>query len=124
MVWEILLDAACDTGLSVSSSNSKVFVRLPPKIQSSLKPFSQRVLPANQGKIKVEGELAVVMKVASMTFRHTFPVLEAFEAECLLGLDFLETHKCAARFSESKLHLNRGTSTNLFHRTAPVQSWD
>ena len=58
-----------------------------------------------------------------MTFRHTFLVLEASEAECLLGLDFLESHKCDPMFSEMKLRLNRGTSANLFHRTAPVQSW-
>ena len=58
-----------------------------------------------------------------MTFRHTFLVLEASEAKCLLGLDFLEAHKCDPKFSEMKLRLNRGTSANLFHRTAPVQSW-
>ena len=58
-----------------------------------------------------------------MTFRHTFLALEASEAECLLGLDFLETHKCDPMFSEMKLQLNRGTSANPFHRTAPVQSW-
>ena len=58
-----------------------------------------------------------------MTFRHTFLVLEASEAECLLGLDFLETQKCDPMFSEMKLRLNRGTSANIFHRTAPVWSW-
>ena len=58
-----------------------------------------------------------------MTFRHTFLVLDASEAECLLGLDFFETHKCDPMFSEMKLRLNRETSANLFHRTAPVQSW-
>ena len=122
-VCEIPLDAVCDTGASVSCLSPKVFVRLPPKIQSSLKPCSKRLLAANQGEIKVKGEVTVEMKIASMTFRHTFLVLEASEAECLLGLDFLETHKCDPMFSEMKLRLNRDTSVNLFHRTAPVQSW-
>ena len=58
-----------------------------------------------------------------MTFRHTFLVLEASEAECLLSLDFLETHKCDPMFSEKKLRLNRDTSANIFHRTATVQCW-
>ena len=58
-----------------------------------------------------------------MNFRHTFFVLEASEAECLLGLDLFEAHKCDPMFSEMKLRLNRGTSANLFHRTAPVQPW-
>ena len=58
-----------------------------------------------------------------MTFRHTFLVLEASEAECLLGLDFLETHKCDPMFSELELRLKRDTTADLFDRTAPVQSW-
>ena len=58
-----------------------------------------------------------------MTFRDTFPVLEASEAECLLGLEILETHKCDPIFSEMTLHLKRGATANFFHRTSPVQSW-
>ena len=58
-----------------------------------------------------------------MTFRHTFLVLEASEAECLLGLDSLETHKCDPRLSEMKLRLNRGPSQAFSieqHRFSPV----
>ena len=58
-----------------------------------------------------------------MTFRHTFFVHEASEAQCFLGLDFLETHKCDPMFSEMKLGLTRGTSANVFHRAVPVRSW-
>ena len=121
-VCEIPLVAVCDTGASVSFFSPKVFVRYPPKIQSSLKPCSKRLLAANQGEIRVKGEITVQITEASNTFRHFF-VLEASEAECLLSLDFRETHKSDAMFSEMKLRLNRGTSANLFHRTAPVQSW-
>ena len=88
-ICEIPLDAVCDTGASVSCLSPKVFVRLPPKIESSLKPCFKRLLAANQGKIRVHGEVTVEMKIASMTFRHIFHVLESSEAECLFGLDFL-----------------------------------
>ena len=101
-VCEIPLDAVCDTGASVSCVSPKVFVRLPPKIQSSLRPCFKGLLAANQGEITVKGEVTVEMKIASLTFRHTFLVLEASEAECLLGIDFLETHKCDPTFSEMK----------------------
>ena len=114
-VCEIPLDAVCDTGASVSCLSPKVFIRLPQKIQSSLKPWSKRLLAANRGEMKVKGEVTVEMKIASITFRHAFLVPEASEAECLLGLDFLETHKCDPIFSEMKLRLNRGTSASLFH---------
>ena len=104
-VREIPLDAVCDTGASVSCLSPKVFIRLPQKIQSSLKPCSKRLLASKQGEIKVKGEVTVEMKIASMTFRHAFLSLEASAAEL-------------------KLRLNRDISANLFHRTAPVQSWN
>ena len=113
------VDAVCKTGANVSCLRPKMFVRLPPKIQSSLGPRSKRILAANQGEIRVKGEVTVEMKIASMTFRHTFILLEASEAECLVNLDFLETHQCDPMFSEMNLRLSRGTSANLFHRTAP-----
>ena len=122
-VCEVTLDAVCDTDASVSCLSPKVFVRLPPKIQSSLKRCSKQLLAAHQGGIKLKGKLAVEMKTASISFRHTFLVLEASGAECLLGLDFLEKQKCDPMFSKMKLRLNRGTSANFFYRTAPVQSW-
>ena len=122
-VCKIPLDAVSDTGESVSCLSAKIFVRLPPNIQSSLKPCSKRFLAANQGEIRVKGEVTVETKIASMTCRHTFLVLKASEAECLLGLDFIVTQKCDPMFSEVKSRLNQGTSTNFFHRTAPVQSW-
>ena len=55
-------------------------------------------LAPNQVKIRVKGGTTVEMKIASMTFRHFFLVLEACEAECLLRLDLLETCKSALWF--------------------------
>ena len=100
-----------------------MLVRLLPKLQSSLKPCSKRLLAANQGEIRVKGEVTVEMKIAIMASRHSFLFLEASESECLLGLEFHKTHKCDPTISEMKLCLDRSISANLFHRIAPVQSW-
>ena len=105
-VCQLPLDAICDTGASVSYLSPRVFVHLLPKIQSSLKPCSKGLLGANTGEIKVKRGHAVEIKIASLTFRHSFLVLEPSEAECLLGLDFLESHKCDPVVSEMKLRLN------------------
>ena len=122
-VCEIPLDAVCDTGGSVSCLSPQVFNSLPPKLLSYLTSCPKRILAANQGEIRVKGEATVWMKIASMIFWHIFLVLEASEAEFLLGTDFLETHRCDYMFSEMKLRFNRGSSAYFFHRTAPVQSW-
>ena len=66
-VCEFPLDTVCDTRASVSYLSPKMFFRLPPKIQSYLKPRSKRLSEANEGKIKVKGEIAAEMKVASRT---------------------------------------------------------
>ena len=60
----------------------------------------QTTLAANRGEIKVKAEIAFEMKIESLTFRDTFLVLEPSEAGCLLGLDFLDTHKRDPLFSE------------------------
>ena len=59
-----------------------------------------------------------------MTFHHNFLVFEASVVEYLLGLDFLEKHRCDLNFSQMKLRLNGGTPVDLVHRTAPVESWN
>ena len=116
-----------------------MIVRFPPIIHSSLKPCSKQLLVTNQYKMRVRDEIAVESKIAPMTFRHTFQVVEAkcllgfdffetflvVEAECLLGFDFFETQKCDPLGSEMNLclNLNRHTSSYFFHRTAPVQAW-
>ena len=123
-VCEISLVAGCDTGTNFSFPRPKVSVHLSPEKQPSMKPCSQRIAVANQGGIRVNSEATVELKLASMTFRHFFLVLEASEAECLLCLDFLEKHKCDPILAEKKLRLNRGSCANLFHRTAPAQSWE
>ena len=47
----------------------------------------------------------VPVKVAYQLFHHEFRVLEKTEADCLLGLDFLERHKREPLFSRSELKL-------------------
>ena len=121
MVCEVPVDAVCDTGAIVSCLSPKVFNRRFPKTQSYQKPCSKQLLAANHREIKVTGELAVEMKIASIISRHTFLVLKAYEAECFF-LDFLETYKCDFMFSETKLRLKWNTSANFCHRTATVQS--
>ena len=56
------------TGESISCLIPKVFFLNHPKIQPSLKTCSKQRLAANQGKVGVEGEFAVEMKIALRTF--------------------------------------------------------
>ena len=73
MVCEIPLDVVSDKSASVSClSPPKVFVRLSRKIHSSPRLCSKRLLAADQGEIRVKGEVTVEMKIAPMTFRHPF----------------------------------------------------
>ena len=88
-VCEIPLDDVCDTGASVSCLSPKMFVRLPPKKQLCLKPCSKRLLAANQGEIRVKGEVTVEMKTASRTFRHTFLSLKLLKLNVCCVVTFL-----------------------------------
>ena len=57
--------------------------------------------------IQIKGTVSVLIKIGPKTYEHTFYVLIEAASDCLLGLDFLETHKCDALFSESNMKIER-----------------
>ena len=57
--------------------------------------------------IQIKGTVSVPIKIGPKVYEHTFYVLIEAASDCLLGLDFLETNKCDALFSEGKLKIDR-----------------
>ena len=57
--------------------------------------------------LQMKGTVSVPIKIIPKTYDHIFYVSIEAASDCLLGLDFLETNKCDALFSESKLIIDR-----------------
>ena len=109
--------AVCDTGASVSCISQKLFQRLPGTFQNQLQPAHRRLLAANQAEIPVSGTVTLPISLASNRYQQQFFVLKSSEAECLLGLDFLEDHQCDALFSSMQLRFPNSQTVPLFHNS-------
>ena len=66
--------------------------------------------------IQIKGTVSVPIKIGSKMYEHTFYVLIEAASDCLLGLDFLETNKCDALFSERKLKVDKNTLVPLYRK--------
>ena len=60
------------------------------------------------------------MSLASNQYQQQFFVLKSSEADCLLGLDFLEDNHCDAPFSRMKLRFPFSQTVPLPHSRKPL----
>ena len=107
--------AVCYTGASVSCISQRIMKRLPLNFQNQLKPVHCRLLVANQDKIPVSGTVTLPISLASDRYQQQFFVLKSSEADCLLGLDFMEDNKCDHLFSSMQLRFPNSQTVPLFH---------
>ena len=110
------VEAVCDSGASVSCLSEKHFNQIKENHQVKIQPSTTRLSSANQMPIQIKGTVSVPIKIGSKTYEHTFYVLIEAASDCLLGLDFLETNKCDALFSERKLKIDRNTLVPLYRK--------
>ena len=66
--------------------------------------------------IEIKSTVSKPIKIGPKTYEHTFYVLIEAASDCLLGLDFLETNKCDALFSEGKLKIDRNTLVPFYRK--------
>ena len=81
-----------------------------------LKPCLRTLRAANGLSIEVKGVVRVPVVIGPKSYEHDFCVLDKSEADCLLGLDFLETNKCDRLFSCMKLKLVSNSFVPLYHK--------
>ena len=81
-----------------------------------LKPCPRKLKAANGLPIEVKGVVRLPLVIGLKSYEHDFCVLDKSEADCLLGLDFLETNKCDPLFSCMKLKLDSNSFVPLYHK--------
>ena len=113
--------AVCDTGASVSCNSQRLLKRLPVNFQNQFQPAQRRLLAANQAEIPVSGAVTLPIALASNRYQQQFFVLKSSEADCLLGLDFLEDNHCDALFSSMQLRFPN-SQTDPFFRSRKARS--
>ena len=81
-----------------------------------MKPCLRKLRAANGLPIEVKGVVRVPVVIGPKSYEHDFCVLDKSEADCLLGLVFLETDKCDPLFSCVKLKLGSNCFVPLYHK--------
>ena len=110
------VEAVCDSGASVSCLGEKLFNQINENHQVKIQPSTARLSSANQMPIQIKGTVSVPIKIGPKKYEHTFYVLIEAASDCLPGLDFPETNKCDALFSEGRLKIDRNILVPLYRK--------
>ena len=107
--------AVCDCGGNVSCLGLQIFDELKETHKLGWKPCLGKLRAANGLPIEVKGVVRVSVIIAPKSIEHDFCVLDKSEADCLLGLDFLETNNCDPLFSRTQLKIAEHTFVPSYH---------
>ena len=118
-----MIEAVCDSRASVSCLISKVFEKLKKKLEKlQLKPSTSKLIAAKKQPIATRGTVCLTFKSGPKEYVHEFHVLEQFEADFPIGLDFLRASKCDPLTFKDCLLLDDDTQVPLYHRKNDVES--
>ena len=95
------IEAVCDSGASVSCLSSEIFDSLRSQHKLQLVPSNTQLKAANQLPIECRGIVQLPVRIGSKLFNHAFHVL--VKSDCLIGLEFLDDHKCDPMFSKKQI---------------------
>ena len=109
-------EAVCDCVASDSCLSPFIYDDLKQTHKLDLKPCLTKLRATNCVSIKVKGVVRVLVVFGPKFFEQVFFVLDKSEADCLLGLDYLETKKCDPLFSCMKLKLDSNSFAPLYRK--------
>ena len=81
-----------------------------------MEPIRTQLKAANQLPIETRGIVCLPLKTGGKKVEHKFHVLAKAEADCFMGLEFLEDHQWDPLNSKKKLRLNYDTCVFLYHK--------
>ena len=115
-LYEKKKEIVCDCRASVSCLSPSIYNELKQTHKFDLKPCLRKLKAANGLPIEVKGVVRLPVVIGPKSYEHDFCVLDKSEADCLLGLDFLERNKCDPLFSCMKLKLDSNSFLPLYHK--------
>ena len=78
--------------------------------------MSEETQSCKRVTIEVKSVVRLPVVIGPKSYQHDFCVLDKSEADCLLGLNFLETNKSDPLFSSMKLQLDSKNFVLLYHK--------
>ena len=115
-ICEKKIESVCDCGASVSCLSLLIYDELKQTHKLDRRPCLRKLGAASGLPIEVKGVVRLPVVIGPKSYEHDFCVLDKSEADCLLGLDFLETNECDPLFSCMKLKLHSNSFVPLYHK--------
>ena len=106
----------------MSSLSNENYDSLKLKRSLKLEPALRQLKAANQLPIEARGVVRLPIRLGGRKFEQNFQVLAKSEADCLIGLDFLEDHQCDPLSSKKQLLVNDDTFVPLYHKVYTIQT--
>ena len=91
-IFDRITEAICDSGASVSCLSIEINDSLKTKHSLKMEPSRTQLKAANHLPKETRGTVRLPVKIGGMKAEHEFHALAKSEADCLIGLDFLENH--------------------------------
>ena len=120
-IFDRIIEAICDNGASVSCLCSGIYDSLKLKHSVELEPALRQLKAANQIPIETRGVVRLPISLGRRKLEHNFHVLARSEADCLIGLDFLEDHQSDPLFSKKKMRVNVDTLSHCTTKFVPYE---
>ena len=115
-ICENKIEAVCDCGASNSCLSPSIYNELKQTQKFDLQPCLRKLKAANSLLTEVQGVVGLPAVIGPKSYEHDFCVLDKSEADCLLGLDFLETIKCDPLISCMKLKPDAHSFVPLYQK--------
>ena len=94
-----------DTGAAVSLIQASTWKRCVPDSQI-LEPSTQRLVSVTGAPLQVAGTTTIVLNVQGMSFEAKVLIVEGLTTDGILGLDFLQFHKCSINIHKRCLYFS------------------
>ena len=97
-ICEKKIEVVCDCGASVPCRRPLSHDELEQTHKLDPTPCLTKLRAANGLPIEIKGVVRVLVVIGPKSYVHDFCVVQKSEADCLLGLDFLESNNCDQLF--------------------------
>ena len=101
--------------------SSEIYDSLKLKYALKMEPALRQLKTADQLPIETRGVVRLPISLGGRKFEHNFHVLAHSEADCLIGLHFLQDHQCDPLFLKKKLRKNDDIFVPLYHKVYTMQ---
>ena len=109
------MKALVDSGSSLCCIKKSLLQKLCPGLTSFKHSKCSHVKGISSKLIQVDGTIRLTIKIGEQDFEHDSYIFDDIHHSLIIGIDFLQEHKCTLNFAESQFETKSGDRIIGFH---------